>query len=484
MLTHRLNARRCCLSILPLVLTLVAMDYRGCRAQLNQTKIEQTLIKALFANYDSEGRPVLNLSKPVLVRFGLAYSNLHSLDEKNQVLTSNVWIRQQWHDPWLVWNPINYSGLRSINISPNLVWKPDIVLHNNVNEEGDHGEQYLFDTKVIVSYDGTITWLSPNLIKSSCKINVKYFPWDMQTCRLKFGSWTFHGFKLDLAFYNDLPGADLSTFTRNGEWDLLSADATRNEVFYGCCPEPYPDLTFEIRIKRRTLFYINNLIVPCIVLALLTATAFLFPPETGERISLMITILLGMTVFMIVVIEAIPSTSEVTPLISTYFSVVMIEVSLGLLCTCISLNIEHHHPKMQLTGWFRYVLFELLGPILSCGSVKRLKRKQLKNKEMKSGDYNVTQNQVMPEEDKITVTDVTSAGDVKNCANAGEKEMKVAGMDKVSMFIDRALAEDKRKLEWHVAVNVIDNFFFVLFVVTILISSLVILVQPKVDAES
>ena len=354
----------------------------------------------------------------------------------------------------------------------------------SVNEEGDHGEQYLFDTKVIISYDGTITWLFPNLIKSSCKINVKYFPWDMQTCRLKFGSWTFNGFKLDLAFYNDLPGADLSTFTRNGEWDLLSADAKRNEVFYGCCPEPYPDLTFEIRIKRRTLFYVNNLIVPCIVLALLTATAFLFPPETGERISLMITILLGMTVFMIVVIETIPSTSEVTPLISTYFSVVMIEVSLGLLCTGISLNIKHHHPKMQLTGWFRYVLFEVLGPILSCGSVKRLKRKQLKNKEMKSGDYNVKQNQVMPEEDKIAVTDVTSAGDVKNCANTGEKEMKVAGMDKVSMFIDRALAEDKRKLEWHVAVGIIDNFFFVLFAVTILTSSLVILAQPKVDAES
>lgn len=354
----------------------------------------------------------------------------------------------------------------------------------SVNEEGDHGEQYLFDTKVIISNDGTITWLSPNLIKSSCKINVKYFPWDMQTCQLKFGSWTFHGFKLDLTFYNDLPGADLSTFTRNGEWDLLSADANRNEVFYGCCPEPYPDLTFEIRIKRRTLFYINNLIVPCVVLALLTATAFLFPPETGERISLMITILLGMTVFMIVVIEAIPSTSEVTPLISTYFSVVMIEVSLGLLCTCISLNIEHHHPKIQLTGWLRYVLFELLGPIFSCGSLKRLKRKQLKSKEMKSGDYHVKKTQVMPEEDKITVTDVTSTGDVKNAVNTGEKEVKVVGMDKVSMFIDRALAEDKRKLEWHVAVNIIDNFFFVLFIVTILISSLVILIQPKVEAES
>lgn len=352
----------------------------------------------------------------------------------------------------------------------------------SVNEEGDHGEQYLFDTKVIISSDGMITWLSPNLIKSSCKINVRYFPWDMQTCYLKFGSWTFNGFKLDLGFFGDKPAADLSTFTRNGEWDLLSADAKKNEVYYSCCAEPYPDLTFEIKIRRRTLFYINNLIVPCIVLALLTATAFLFPPQTGERISLMITILLGMTVFMIVVIEAIPSTSEVTPLISTYFSVVMIEISLGLLCTCISLNIEHHHPKMELTGWTRYVLFEVLGPILSSCSVKRLKRKQLKSKTIKPRDSYVKENQVMPEEDKIAITDVASHDDVKSAANAAAKELKVAGMDKVSMFIDRALNEDKRKMEWHVAISIIDNLFFVLFIITIVVSSLAVLMQPKPES--
>ena len=37
---------------------------------------------------------------------------------------------QQWHDPWLSWDASKYNGLSSINISPNLVWKPDIVLHN------------------------------------------------------------------------------------------------------------------------------------------------------------------------------------------------------------------------------------------------------------------------------------------------------------------------------------------------------------------
>ena len=347
----------------------------------------------------------------------------------------------------------------------------------SVNEEGDNGEQFLFDTKVTISHNGTVTWLSPNLIKSSCKINVKYFPWDTQTCRLEFGSWSFDGLKLDLGFYGDLQEADLSFFSLNGEWKLLSAKARRNVVQYPCCDEPFPILTFEIKIERRSLFYINNLVVPCVILALLTAAAFLFPPQTGERISLIITILLGMTVFMIVVVDAIPSTSEVTPIISTYFSVVMVEISLALLCTCISLNIQHHHPKLEITGWFRYILFDVFGRVFSRGAIKAMKRKQASNKSMPKCDSFVKQNQVIPDEKKIVITD-TSEPDIK-INKAIEKEIKVAGMDKVTKFIEKSFSEDKRRLEWHVAVNIIDNFFFTLFMVTIVVSSLIILIPTR-----
>ena len=62
-----------------------------------------------------------------------------------------------------------------------------------------------------------------------------------------------------------------------------------------------------------------------------------------------------------------------------------------------------------------------------------------------------------------------------------EKEIKVVGMDKVAKFIDKSFSEDKRKMEWHVAVNIIDNFFFVVFLITIIISSLVILL-PKTES--
>ena len=38
-------------------------------------------------------------------------------------------------------------------------------------------------TNMIVSNDGNVTWLSMVIFKSSCEINVKYFPFDEQHCQ-------------------------------------------------------------------------------------------------------------------------------------------------------------------------------------------------------------------------------------------------------------------------------------------------------------
>ena len=62
--------------------------------------------------------------------------------------------------------------------------------------------------------------------------------------------------------------------------------ATRNEVIYECCPEPYLDITFVIKIRRRTLYYFFNLIVPCLLIASMAVLGFTLPPDSGEKLSL------------------------------------------------------------------------------------------------------------------------------------------------------------------------------------------------------
>ena len=56
--------------------------------------------------------------------------------------------------------------------------------------------------------------------------------------------------------------------------------------YYPCCPEPYVDITFTIEIRRRTLYYFFNLIVPCVLIASMAVLGFTLPPESGEKLSL------------------------------------------------------------------------------------------------------------------------------------------------------------------------------------------------------
>src|SRR6218665_3776562 len=51
-------------------------------------------------------------------------------------------------------------------------------------------------TKATLRHTGLVTWQPPAVYKSHCDIDVRYFPFDLQSCVLKFGSWTYDGLKV------------------------------------------------------------------------------------------------------------------------------------------------------------------------------------------------------------------------------------------------------------------------------------------------
>ena len=59
----------------------------------------------------------------------------------------------------------------------------------------------------------------------------------------------------------------------------------RNVKFYTCCDEPYLDITFNITMRRKTLFYTVNLIIPCMGISFLTVLVFYLPSDSGEKVS-------------------------------------------------------------------------------------------------------------------------------------------------------------------------------------------------------
>ena len=192
---------------------------------------------------------------------------------------------------------------------------------------------------------------------------------------MKFGSWTYDGFQVDLEPWDleegedDLSvieqGIDLKDFYRSVEWDILAVPAKKNEIFYPCCAEPFPDITFRLTMRRKTLFYTVNLIIPCVAISFLTVLVFFLPSDSGEKMTLCISILLALTVFFLLLSEIIPPTSLVIPLIGKYLLFTMILVTLSIIITVIVLNIHYRSPSTHvMSAWVRLVFLEILPKLL------------------------------------------------------------------------------------------------------------------------
>ena len=139
---------------------------------------------------------------------------------------------------------------------------------------------------MVVEHTGDLLWMPQAILNSSCALDTLFFPFDEQECSLKFGSWTYHGGKLNIDFIDGMNKMDISEYIRSNEWDVIENTGVRNVKYYTCCPEPYPDLTFRLRLRRKVAFYAFILILPCGLLSLLTMVIFWVPPESPAKLQI------------------------------------------------------------------------------------------------------------------------------------------------------------------------------------------------------
>ncbi|XP_050535760.1 acetylcholine receptor subunit alpha-like 1 isoform X2 [Daktulosphaira vitifoliae] len=353
------------------ILTLLAIPY----SFVNSSPDAKRLYDDLLSNYNRLIRPVGNNSDRLTVKMGLKLSQLIEVNLRNQIMTTNVWVEQEWNDYKLKWNPEDYGGVDTLYVPSEHIWLPDIVLYNNA----DGSYEVTIMTKAILHYTGKVQWKPPAIYKSFCEIDVEYFPFDEQTCSMKFGSWTYDGYMMDLRHISQAPdsdeiemGIDLQDYYLSVEWDIMGVPAVRHEKYYSCCEEPYLDIYFNITLRRKTLFYTVNLIIPCVGISFLSVLVFYLPSESGEKVSLCISILLSLTVFFLLLVEIIPPTSLTVPLLGKYLLFTMVLVTLSVFVTVAVLNVNFRSPVThKMKPWVVKMFIVILPKVLFISRPKK-----------------------------------------------------------------------------------------------------------------
>ena len=121
------------------------------------------------------------------------------------------------------------------------------------------------------------------------------------------------------------------------------------------------DITFYITIRRKTLFYTVNLILPTVLISFLCVLVFYLPAEAGEKVTLGISILLSLVVFLLLVSKILPPTSLVLPLIAKYLLFTFIMNTVSILVTVIIINWNFRGPRTHsMPNWIRVVFIKYL----------------------------------------------------------------------------------------------------------------------------
>uniref|UniRef100_A0A673BH36 Cholinergic receptor, nicotinic, beta 5a n=1 Tax=Sphaeramia orbicularis TaxID=375764 RepID=A0A673BH36_9TELE len=328
----------------PFCLTINADLLKVCSRAENA---EERLVNYLLGpeRYNKLIRPAVNKSQQVTISIQVSLSQLISVNEREQIMTTNLWLFQEWNDYRLRWDPDKYEGIKKLRIPSKHIWLPDIVLYNNA----DGVYEVSFYCNAVVSNTGDIFWLPPAIYKSACAIEVQNFPFDQQNCTLKFRSWTYDHTEVDLILTSDFASRD--DFTPSGEWDIVSLPARKNE-------DPnditYLDITYDFVIKRKPLFYTINLIIPCVLITSLAILVFYLPSDCGEKMTLCISVLLALTVFLLLISKIVPPTSLAVPLIGKYLMFTMVLVTFSIVSTVCVLNVHHRSPSTHyMPDWVK-----------------------------------------------------------------------------------------------------------------------------------
>ena len=138
-----------------------------------------------MARYNNNVRPVRDVRSAVDVKFHAVIIQLVNLDEKQQRLATTMDFKITWVDQFLHWHPEMFGGIEQIVLPTDAVWMPDLMVWNSVSEKF----YSWYHVKLTIQYDGTIVWVPPGLVETSCDVNTRKFPFDEQKCEIRLGSW-------------------------------------------------------------------------------------------------------------------------------------------------------------------------------------------------------------------------------------------------------------------------------------------------------
>ncbi|XP_069124048.1 acetylcholine receptor subunit alpha-type unc-38-like [Argopecten irradians] len=294
----------------------------------------------VLTNYSKHIRPVTNQDSPMYVTFVFSMPYFLDFDAVTGRFTVLASIYVGWIDGKLTWNPANYGNIQTSYFSHTQVWTPGLIISTSVDSDS------LTPTSSITVYSsGYASTIYTKVVTSSCSPDITYYPYDVHNCSLVFSVMEPYSV-VDL---NVPTNADYYEFTDNLFWEM---SRTKTEKYYASNYTAMVEISYSL--ERRPTYLLYTIVLPVCLLNFVTLLAFILPAESGERVSFATTMLLTLTMYMTIMSDSIPNTSDPVSILTVSLMIKLIISAIIVLCVIITLCVYNSSEDRPIPTWMVY----------------------------------------------------------------------------------------------------------------------------------
>lgn len=303
-------------TLLLFFLSLLFLASRAVPRNTSFCRLEESVFNSVMGGYNRHVRPCVSLHEPIEINIEFSMMNINELDELTGKFSVIGFFYISWSDPRIQWDSQKFNNVHSLFLPQNLVWKPAILLTNSFAIHHNLGNDEMI---IHFSSSGHASWNPGDVIETVCDVDVENFPFDVQVCRMTYVTWGYSVTQMSFKMLSDK--VNLQYYSPHGVWDILDTYA------YSHSQHNLDYVHFVVKLRRRSIFFLVNMLLPVLMLGILNIFVFVIPVAHGDRIAYALSVHLAIIVFLTLVSENLPQTSKPTISLICYLLVSNVSLS-------------------------------------------------------------------------------------------------------------------------------------------------------------
>lgn len=198
-----------------------------------------------------------------------------------------------------------------------------------------------------MDYTGEVHWQPSGVFVTHCAIDITYYPFDQQHCELRLRAWTSNVREIVLQT-NRSTEISPKFYVQNSEWELLRLHALIENITSK--NEEYSSLVLHYTLRRRPTFFALTVVIPDALLAILSSLVFALPVESGEKMSLSMTVFLTFVFWLSIVMNVLPHSSLQLSVHVMYLVLMSTCSALSVLFSLFVVEIYHRSERTHPVG--------------------------------------------------------------------------------------------------------------------------------------